>query len=383
MRTLRMNRLLPLFLSFPLLSLLGSCASAPTAAPALKTTTVVVDPPDEPLPIPLVELRGSATEMGEQHGRELSDRIRFLHTNYLDVFLARIGTGTRMLAYGGATMFEQKLSPEHRAEVQGLAAGAGLDERSIMLGQCFLDLTSMVACSTVSLPAEASADGVARMGRNLDFPSLNVLDSRSAVLVFKPSDGRYAFASITWPGLLGVLSGMNEHGLVLCNMEVTRGPRMPVAMPYTMLYRTVLEKCRDVDEAVALLQRTPRQTPNNIMLMDAAGNRAACELTPEGVVVRRGTPGKALISTNHQRGQDCDTPGRCDRYDALHDQSAAEFGKIDVKQIESMLAAAAQPRFTVQSMVFEPSNRVIYLATGKEAAKQKFYRVDLKPHFRD
>jgi predicted choloylglycine hydrolase len=152
-------------------------------------------------------------------------------------------------------------------------------------------------------------------------------------------------------------------------------------MPYTMLYRTVLEQCRTVDEAIDLLNRTPRQTANNIMLMDAAGNRAVCELSPEKVVVRRGTADQALISTNHQRGQDCDTTGECRRYDFLRARSHDEFGQIDVKQIQSMLAGATQGKMSLQSMVFEPSRRVIYLATGTNAPTRKFYRVDLTSHF--
>jgi predicted choloylglycine hydrolase len=238
-----------------------------------------------------------------------------------------------------------------------------------------------VACSTVSFPAAASSDGVARMGRNLDFPGLKILDSMSAVLIFHPTDGRYQFAAVTWPGLAGVLSGMNEHGLVLCNMEVTRAPRLPSAMPYVLLYRTVLERCRDLDEAIDLLEHTPRQTKNNLMLMDAAGHRAVVEITPESVTVRRGTDDAALISTNHQRGQDTETAGRCRRYDFLHDTSAQEFGNIGVEQIERMLAGAAQGKWSIQSMVFEPNNRVIYLATGTVAPTKKFYRIDLKLHF--
>jgi predicted choloylglycine hydrolase len=273
------------------------------------------------------------------------------------------------------------MSPEHREEILALADASGLDHRTALLANCFLDMSETVACSTVSFPASASPDGVARMGRNLDFPGLQILDSMSAVLIFHPADGRYQFAAITWPGLAGVLSGMNEHGLVLCNMEVTRSPRLPSAMPYALLYRTVLERCRDVDEAVALLQNTPRQSANNLMLMDAAGKRAVIELTPEAVTVRHGADDAALISTNHQRGQDTESPGRCERYDYLHATSAEEFGKIGVEQIEHMLAGAMQGKWSIQSMVFEPSNRVIYLATGTKAPTTHFYRIDLKRRF--
>src|SRR5688500_9903586 len=120
----------------------------------------------------------------------------------------------------------------------------------MLLAQCFLDLSPMVACSTVTLPASASPDGVARFGRNLDFPSFNIADKRSVVLVYRPQ-GRHAFAAVGWPGMVGVLTGMNEHGLTLANMEVTRSVRLPSAMPYTLLYRSVLERCRTGEEAVA------------------------------------------------------------------------------------------------------------------------------------
>jgi hypothetical protein len=164
-------------------------------------------------------------------------------------------------------------------------------------------------------------------------------------------------------------------------MEVKRAARLPTAMPYTLLYRTVLEKCKTVDEAIDLLQKTPRQTPNNLMLMDADGHRAVVELTPEAVVVRRGSEGASLISTNHQRGEDADTAGRCKRYDFLHDTSKSEYGKIDEAELQKMLAGASQGNFTLQTMVFEPGSRVMYLSAGKNSARGTFTRVELKKYF--
>src|SRR5207253_2804759 len=115
--------------------------------------------------------------------------------------------------------------------------------------------------------------------------------------------------SVAWPGMIGVLSGMNEHGLTLANMEVDRNRRLPVAMPYTLLYRSVLEHCKTVEQAIAFLKSTPRQTANNLMLMDATGDRAVLEITPDAVVVRRAPDSAPLISTNHHRGTDLDTAG--------------------------------------------------------------------------
>jgi isopenicillin-N N-acyltransferase-like protein len=330
-------------------------------------------------PFPVVECGGTADDMGSQHGQKLAAPIALLHEKYLKVFL---GSPThRMMAISAARAFEQHFLPEHLAEVTALAKQTSMSVDDAALAQCFLDLTAMTACSTITLPAQAAPDHVARFGRNLDFPSLNVADKYTTVLIFRPNDGRYQFVSIGWPGMIGVLSGMNEHGLALANMEVTRPALLPTAMPYSLLYRTVLEKCKTVDEAIDLLQKTPRQTPNNLMLMDAAGHRAVVEIKPSAIVVRRGEESTALISTNHQRGQDAETAGRCKRYDFLNRESHDEFGHVDVECLQKMLAGASQGNMTLQSMVFEPENRVMYLSAGRNAARGAFYRLDLRAYF--
>lgn len=359
--------------STPVVAAPASAAQA--NAPARKKVTAAPRPVERPFPVPVIELRGAGAEIGRAHGEALGSNIRELHDRYFAAYFKN--HAAKFLALATASLFEPKMSADHSAEVKALAAGSAIDAQQMLLAQCFLDLSPMVACSTVTLPAAASPDGVARFGRNLDFPSFDVADQRSVVLVYHPDAGRHAFAAVAWPGMVGVLTGMNEHGLALANMEVTRSIRIPSAMPYTLLYRSVLERCSTVEEAITFLETTPRQTANNLMLMDAAGDRAVVEITPEGVAVRRAPDDAALISTNHQRGDDCDTPGACRRYDRLHATSARDFGGIDEPAVEAMLASVAQGKYTMQSMVFEPVNRVMYLSTGKHAADKEFHRLDL------
>ena len=367
------------FVALGLAGLIG-CNRSPQVAHVATTQPVFATV--APVPIyhgPLVELSGTGRQMGEQHGRQLGPQIQLLHEQYLDVYL---GTGARrFLALTAAKAFESRFLPEHRAELEGLAEQTGMDEREAALAQCFLDLSPMAACSTIALPASAAPDHVARFGRDLDFPSLNVADKYSTVFIYRP-EGRYQFAAVGWPGMIGVLSGMNEHGLALANMEVSRAPRLPGAMPYTLLYRSILEQCKTVAEAIEFLERTPRQTSNNLMLMDGAGDRAVVEITPDQVTVRRAADDAALISTNHQRGTDCDTAGRCRRYDYLHETAADRFGRVDQKSLQDMLAHVAQGKSNLQSMIFEPSERVLWLSTGAHAASGTFYRIDLTQYFK-
>jgi predicted choloylglycine hydrolase len=324
-----------------------------------------------------IELRGDPATIGREYGRQCAKTIRLLHEQYIREWFGDEQRYRQALQV--ASQFREFLPPEYHAEIDALAAAADMTPDAVLLANSFLDFAAGSGCSTVALPAVAAPDGVARFGRNLDFPSLNVADKHSIVLVVHPKD-RYAFAAVTWPGMLGVLSGMNEHGLTLANMEVSRKPLPPRAMPYIYLYRTILERCRTVDEAVALLRKTPPQSANNLMLMDAAGNRAVVEITPEKVVVRSGSPLAALVSTNHQRGQDADKTGLCSRYDRLHSESARQFGRIGVPAIERMLAQTASD-ITLQSMIFEPANRAIWLALGANAPGRGYAKVKLSTYF--
>jgi hypothetical protein len=334
--------------------------------------------------VKIVQLRGDAAEMGRSHGEQLGEGMRSVLKQYFDKAFNLSTDGGRKLygmALKVASGFEQYLRPEHREEIQALAASVGIEPGQAMLGQCFADLNPDRACSTVSFPAAASPDGVARLGRNLDYVTLGVLNRNSVLLVYHPKD-HYAFAAISpAPGLIGVLSGMNEHGLCVAVMEVPRAFRFATAMPCMLLYRTVLENCRTVDEAVGLLRKTPRQSSNNLMIMDASGERVVAEITPDQVVVRRAKDDAALISTNHQRGNDFDSPGKCLRFDYLHDASQRQFGHITEEDVQEMLAGSAQGDFTFQSMVFEPANRVLYLALGTGAPGHRFERIDVKKYF--
>jgi isopenicillin-N N-acyltransferase like protein len=327
--------------------------------------------------VPLIELPGTPKEIGAGHAKELAEPIKMLHRDYLMAGF-KDNPAQQFLALRLARAFDRHLLPEHREEILAMAEELGLEYGEVLLAQSFLDLVPMTGCSTIALTAEMSNDGMGRYGRNLDFPSMGVADTLSVVLVVRP-EGRYGFAAVTWPGLIGVLSGMNEHGLTLSNMEVNRPRRLPTAMPYTLLYRMVLEQARTVEEAIELLERTPRQSANTIMLMDAEGDRAVVEITPEAIAVRRAGDDEPLISTNHHRGQDGSSTGRCWRYDKL--LAAADSGGISLEQIQSMLHEVAQGKMTMQSMVFEPSNGVIWLATGEKATENPFHRVEVGRHF--
>src|SRR3954464_3447397 len=114
-------------------------------------------------PIRIVEVRGDGAAMGQAHGEALKPEIQAL-SQYLNSFFKN--DKQRKQALLASFMFRNQLPPEYQAEILGLSKASGMDSGEVMLGNCFLDLSAMTACSTVTLSAKAAPDGVARFGRN-------------------------------------------------------------------------------------------------------------------------------------------------------------------------------------------------------------------------
>src|SRR4051812_1074924 len=136
-------------------------------------------------PIKIVEVRGDGAAMGKAHGEALHDEIQAL-SKYLNSFFKN--DKDRKQALLASFMFRNQIAPQHQAEILGVAKASGMDSGEVMLANCFLDLSAMAACSTITLSSKAAPDGVARFGRNLDFPGFGIADKASVVLIFHPTD---------------------------------------------------------------------------------------------------------------------------------------------------------------------------------------------------
>src|SRR5262249_37192923 len=123
----------------------------------------------------------------------------------------------------------------------------------------------------------------------------------SLVTVYRPKKGR-AFAAVGFPGLVGVLSGMNEAGLSLAVLEVfdikvgeehfdARG------VTYGLCLRRVLGQATTIDQAVKVLEGLRRTTTINVAIADRR-DVAVLEISPKRVVKRQGRRG-VCVTTNH------------------------------------------------------------------------------------
>ena len=266
----------------------------------------------------------------------------------------------------------RRFEPAYREELDAIASAAGVERRWLVIGNTLFDLKKVLACSAVAVEGPRSATGAPLLARNLDYPSEGYAHEYSLVTVYRPR-GKLAFASVGFPGLVGVLSGMNEAGLALAVLEVYQSPLFvrrldPGGVPYGLCLRQVLEECATIEEARAMLSRLRRTTLYNLALADR-GRAAVFEVTPARVHERR-AEGGVCTCTNHFRlpALQCGFPlnfyRTFDRQRTLG-QAKRRWPRFGVPELHRSLHAASQGDHTLQTMVFEPAALRLHLAAGE------------------
>jgi len=360
----------------------GAGGATPPKAKAAKTPAgrlVLIDG------VPVARLGGTPIEVGRAHGALFRRQIHFLHKEYFGVLAVRALGAAEIERWTRAV---EPFIPNHlKEEMRGIAEGSKLPYREILQVNCMIDRLQSLMCSTVVASGTATKGGEVYFGRNLDFPGRNILHKMTVVLVFEP-EGKTPVASITWPGLVGVLSGLNSRGVAGATMMIHKGKRIRPGLPYMMMYREALERARKTADVHDSIKAAHRTCPNNFMVVDSTGAAEVLEWDQE-VVARRPAEGGCACSTNHFRTEALEGTGwrlGVMRYRRLERFIEDERGSIDIAKIKNALQGVATPWFlNVQSMIFLPAKRELHLATGDKMpmAAQRWVRIERRVLFGD
>lgn len=176
-------------------------------------------------------------------------------------------------------------------------------ERNLLLhgahdiGHAMQDLM-LVGCSSVALWDTYTPDGDLLIGRNFDFYVNEDFAANKIVEFIRPEQG-YNYASVSWPGMIGVVSGMNEQGLtVTLNAGKSTIP-LRGRTPISIVAREILEKAQNIDEAIAVARGFQVFISESILVGSDQDNRAVnIEVSPKKFDVYEVDNGR-LLCTNH------------------------------------------------------------------------------------
>ncbi len=315
--------------------------------------------------LPVMFLEGTSEQIGRQQAALTGDVIGPL-TEMPRRTLARLGGEKYWPVVAAMSKVLMQSAPPHmRSELDTFIKTAKLDRDALYVANSMIELRRMGGCSAFVVTPKRSKTGELIFGRNFDFPPLGVLHKYHCVLVVK-TKGKRPFVSVGYPGLVGVISGMNDAGLTVATLDVYQsGDHSPyfdsTGVPLALTYRRILEECANVEEAEKLLKSVHRTTYMNLAVADAS-RAVVFEITPKQVGVRT-QEDNILTCTNHFRLEGLCVDKDCYRIKRLS-LLAQKTPKFGIDDIQRAMHSVNQGPLTLQTMIFEPRQLRLHLALG-------------------
>jgi hypothetical protein len=208
------------------------------------------------------------------------------------------------------------------------------------------------------------------IGRNFDYWGLS--STRECVVTLavvpRPEDG-HAFVSVGWTGILGGWTMLNEKGLFVANNLGGFSATDPTGVPTLILQRIVAQRAATVDEAVAIVRKTPRMR-GQALIVGQTGDPAA------GI-----PPAAAVISYDAERVQVTRS------YDGFAFDTSIGTNERELRKIlrtphRSPIDAIrwAGRSITLHSVAIRPAEHAIWVAHGRprSAHEGEYVRFDLR-----
>lgn len=165
----------------------------------------------------------------------------------------------------------------------------------------------LVGCTTFAAWGDFTADGNLIVGRNFDFAAARSFDMNKVVMRVEQPD-KVGFVSVAWPGMLGAVTGMNDHRIFISINGVRSDDELLTGTPVSFVIRRVLQNATTLEEAVEILREATVFVSDLYLVAEGSTNRAVVvEKTPHQTHVREPEPdlggqptgGQAIVCANH------------------------------------------------------------------------------------
>ncbi len=175
------------------------------------------------------------------------------------------------------------------------------------IGHALQDKNMTVGCTAFGAWADKTDDGSLLIARNFDFYVGDAFAEDKLINFVKPKEG-YKLMMISWAGMIGTVSGMNEKGLtVTINASKSEIP-LSAATPISILAREILQYAKNIDEALAIAQKRKIFVSESLLIGSLEDNRTATiEKTPSKIELFNSPNSDYIICANHYQGKAFET----------------------------------------------------------------------------
>ncbi len=263
-----------------------------------------------------VKLCGTPFNRGEGYGRLAKDLIYEQEQCFVDQLRLMVPSERyinflRRLALIFNHSLGKYIDEEYRHEIYGVSLSCSSDfnfvcepyERQMNfhsahdIGHAMQDYM-LVGCSSFATWSNSSKDCDLFVGRNFDFYMGDDFARNKIIAFCFPSDG-YKFASVSWPAMMGVLSGMNEKGLTVTINAAKSSIPTSSATPISILAREILQYASTINEAIEIAKKRTVFVSESILIGSAIDGKAAIiEKSPHHMGIANSDT-TFIISTNH------------------------------------------------------------------------------------
>src|SRR5690554_3428308 len=166
------------------------------------------------------------------------------------------------------------------------------------IGHALEDLM-LVGCSSFAVWDEKTVDGELLLARNFDFYAGDAFAEEKIIAFVNPDEG-HSFMSVTWGGMIGVESGMNDQGLTVTINAGKSAIPLIAKTPISIVVREILQYASTIEEAIAIAKKREVFVSEAILVGSAKDRSAALiEVAPDNFGVYHVENTSELICSNH------------------------------------------------------------------------------------
>ena len=157
---------------------------------------------------------------------------------------------------------------------------------------------NLVACTAFSGWDTRSADSSLIIGRNFDFYVGDEFAEDKIILFCNPDKG-HKFLIVTWGGMIGATSGMNDQGLTVTLNAAKSEIPFGAATPVSLVAREILQYASTIEEAFEIAKKREMFVAESITIGSAKDRKTATiEKSPEYQALYQ-TNKDYIICSNH------------------------------------------------------------------------------------